>query len=268
MEKNIKNFFFAFELETIWEDDFKDLKVIDKKNRHLTLLFLGENNFNEIKKYLDQMSNLNIQIGSVGYFEKVIFLPENNPRAAAYKANFLNDELKIKNYQKELISFFKNKEINLKKEKDFLPHVTISRDKFDKKELKNKFIKAPFYIKSFNLYESLFSSNYKSLWKKEYLAPFKEIEHTADIAFEVVGIDCNQLLLNAFTAICFKEFKMLDYINLLKKVSSIDEIIINLNEILTQMEIDGYQAFFKAISLNQKTYKKNNLIFWEMVIDV
>ncbi|NGX56578.1 MAG: RNA 2',3'-cyclic phosphodiesterase [Candidatus Anoxychlamydiales bacterium] len=268
MEKNTRKLFFAFEIETIWIDNFKNASVVDKKNRHLTLLFLGENDLNEIKKQLDLMPKLNLLLGSCGYFDKPFFLPKNNSRVAAYNAIFLEDNAKIENYQKNLYSFFLKEEFNLKNEKDFLPHITILRKDFEKKEFEKQFKQTPFYLKSFNLYESLFHSNYKALWKMDYLAPFIELKHTADIAFEVRGKDFDSLLLHSFIALCFKEFKLLKYKKNLKKVSSIDDIIIDLNEILTLMEIDGYQASFKAISFNQKNWVKDNIIYWEMVIDV
>ncbi|NGX36823.1 MAG: hypothetical protein K1000chlam1_01676, partial [Candidatus Anoxychlamydiales bacterium] len=39
-----KRIFFGFEIETLWQDIPKEKKVIEEKNRHITLLFLGENN--------------------------------------------------------------------------------------------------------------------------------------------------------------------------------------------------------------------------------
>ena len=76
------------------------------------------------------------------------------------------------------------------------------------------------------------------------------------------------LLYNSFTALSFKATDFINYHKMLKKPSSIDDIIINLNEIITHCEIDEKTLPFKAVSFHQNLTKKNNLLNWEMIIDV
>jgi len=149
-----------------------------------------------------------------------------------------------------------------------LPHVTVCRNEFKMDEWEKSFEPFAFYVKSFNLFESLGSSEYKTLWKKEFLKPFDEIEHTADIAFNIRGEDFSGLLYNAFIALSFKERIFLNYYKELKNVSNIDDVIINLNELVTKAEIDGIHMPFKAISFHSDIKREDDILSWEMIVDV
>jgi len=264
-----KRFFFGFEVETIWPNIFEEKKIIKEKNRHITLLFLGENNLKDVEKLLNDLPLLNEQIAPVGFFDECLFLPEKSPRLVAYRVNFLNKKSKIQNYQKNLFEFFQTKKIFIKhNHKNFLPHITICRNNFDIKKWEESFQQFPLYLKSFNLFESLGDCNYQTLWKKSFLKPFDEIEHTADIAFIIKGNNFSDLLYNSFIALSFKVFNFLHYFKNLKDVSSIDDVIINLNELITKAEIDGEHLPFKAVSFHSNIEKKDDILNWEMIVDV
>ena len=264
-----KRIFFAFEIEAIWQNVPKENKIIEEKNRHITLLFLGENNLLEVEKYLNELPELETKIAPVGFFDKCIFLPEKKPRLVAYSVNFLNKKTNIENFQKKLFDFFQNKNFVLKERlKIFLPHVTICRNNFDLKKFKENFIQTPLYVKSFNLFESLGHSVYKTLWKKSFIEPFLEIEHTADIAFTIRGTTYLELLYNSFIALCFKWINFLNNYEDLDEVNSIDDVIINLNELITKAEIKGEHLPFKAVSFHSDIIKKDDILNWEMIVDV
>ena len=263
-----KKLFFAFDIEANWLKYPIEKKMIDEKSRHLTLLFLGFINFQNIKTYLIDLPKLDLKIGAVGYFDKLLFLPQNHPRVLSFDVEFLEKKEKIYEFQKQLVSFFKERNFEINQKESFLPHVTICRDSFNSKNWKENFQRSSLYIKGFCLYESIENSIYNILWKKDFLDPFEEIKHTADIAFIVRGENFLDLLIHSFSAISFKDPKLINYIHLLKNPNSIDDVIINLNEIVTQAEIDGENISFKAISFHADIVKKDEILYWEMIVDV
>lgn len=268
MEKNNKRVFFGFEIQALWLDLPKEKKIISENNRHITLLFLGENDINQINNFLKDLPKSDFEIGLVGYFNKCLFLPPKDPRLVAYQADFFEKNYLIERFQKDLFDFFKNRNFPLKQNNNFLPHVTICRNNFNLQSWKNSFKYLPLYIKSFNFYESLGNSEYNTLWKRDYINPFEEIPHTADIAFNIKGKTFSDLLYNSFIALSFKSIDFLLYYKELKPVESIDDVIINLNEIVTKAEIDGIFVPFKAISFHSKIEKTNDILNWEMIVDV
>lgn len=231
------------------------------------MLFLGDIVLDEIKKYLDELY-LPCQIGLPGYFNKCLFWPETNPRLVAYQADFFEKNIILDKFHEEIFEFFKERKVLVKLENRFIPHVTICRDDFNLKLWKETFKQSPLYIKSFNLYESLQNSEYNILWTKDFINPFEEIKHTADIAFIIRGKSYLDLLHSSFIALSFKVEIFLNYVSLLKKVNSIDDVIINLNEIITNAEIDGFDIPFKAVSFHNKIDRKNEIMNWEMIVDV
>ncbi|NGX34607.1 MAG: RNA 2',3'-cyclic phosphodiesterase [Candidatus Anoxychlamydiales bacterium] len=269
MKKDTKRVFFGFEVFSNWLQTPDEKKVISENNRHITLLFLGENKILDIEFFLNNIPLLDLKTAPVGFFDEILFLPKNHPRLIAYKANFMDKEKRIQKFQKNIFDFFKNKNFEIKQNKDnFLPHITVCRNEFNIDEWKKSFEPFAFYVKSFNLFESLGNSEYKNLWKKEFIKPFEEIPHTADIAFEIKGETFLDLLHSAFIALSFKENKFLKYYKELKNVISIDDVIINLNELVTKAEIDGIHMPFKAISFHSDIKREDNILSWEMIVDV
>jgi len=262
-----KRVFFGFEIEALWQLP-EEKELISEKNRHITLLFLGENIRSEVQKYFFEMPRISCEIGLVGYFSKCLFLPKKHPRLVAFEVDFFDKNEIIKKFQKDLFEFFKNKNFKIRQKNDFLPHVTLLRNNFDKKKWLENFKFAPLYIKSFNFYESFPKSEYQTLWKKDFLKPFEEIEHTADIAFIIRGKNYLDLLYSAFTALSFKTLYFMNYIEKLITIDSIDDVIICLNNIIMQAEIDGIHMPFKAVSFNTKIKQKDEILHWEMIVDV
>jgi len=268
MTKDIKRLFLGFEIFTHWPELPKEKKMIDEENRHITLLFLGDNSISSIKSYMDNLPQLDLKVGAVGFFEKCLFWPIKHPRLVAYGIDFFENNNLMEKFQKDLVEFFKSKNHQIREKNNFLPHVTICRDHFDVTKWQRNFRPFPLYIKSFNLYESLGHSEYKTLWKKDYIRPFDEIPHTADIAFTIKGESYNELLYNSFIALSFKSFDFFDYYSELRSIKNVDDIIIKLNDIITKAEIKGLSMPFKAVSFNSHIEKKDDIFSWEMIVDV
>jgi RNA 2',3'-cyclic 3'-phosphodiesterase len=261
----IKKVFFGFDIETLWVDIPKEKKMINEANRHVTVVFLGNLDIGEID--FNDLPKADFEIGPVGFFNKCLFLPPRHPRLVAYQIDFFEKDTLIKSFQKKLFEFFIKKNIVIKPN-NFLPHVTICRNDFNKKVWEESFKFLPLFIKSLNFYESFKNSEYKTLWQKDFIKPFEEIEHTADIAFIIRGKNYTDLLYNSFIALAFKSLDLLLYIKELNKVESIDDVVIKLNEIITKAEIDGFYIPFKAVSFHAYIEKKDDILNWEMIVDV
>lgn len=258
-----KRCFLAFDINSIF--DLKDFGR-EIKEKHITLIFFGNISLEKIEKLKKDLIFPNFKISPVGFFEKIIFLPSKKPKVLALKAKFLTFKEDIKEYRKEIFLFLKNKKID-SQNKEFLPHCSIFRNPFNKKDIKKEFLKIPFFVKSINFYESLGFSKYKTLFKKSFKKPFIEIKHTADIAFKIRGKNFYDLYINAFIALCFKEKKILKYFIKNIKIKSIEDVIINLNKCISDMDCD-IGSSFKAVSFQSKILKKKDFLEWEMIVDV
>lgn len=264
-ENEVKRFFVAFDVIAPWPEKEPKGRYIEKSLRHLTLAFLGNVEVAKIDKLLSNMVLPAFLIGPVGIFDKVLSLPVRHPNVVAYNISWLNDAKKIEEFRNRLNNSLKDFFSTDYHEK-FLAHVTVCRAPFIIKEWKKNFSKLPFFITDMALYESLGKSEYKSVWKHGFILPFEEIEHTADIAFKVRGADYTSLYVNAFVSLCFKFPNLSDYfINI--SCSSIDDVIIHLNEIVCRVDIE-IGSPFKAVSFGSKVKKETNYLEWEMIVDV
>jgi len=259
-----KRIFFAFGVEAPWQEKEPPGRSIEKKLRHITLVFLGSLENEKIESILKKPS---FKIGPVGIFDKILFLPPLSKRVAALHANFLSDLENIKDFRKELIIFLKEHSIFIEDKKKFLAHATLCRKPFLKRKWKANFEKLPFFIKDFSLLESLGLSKYKKIWEFKFIKPFEELEHTADIAFNIKGENFKKLYENAFIALCFKSKEMINYFLEVENINNIDDVIINLNSIIEKMDSD-IGSPFKAVSFKADIKKEKDLLTWEMIVDV
>lgn len=274
-----KRLFLGFEVFSNLKKIPFEKKQIDKKNRHMTMLFLKNQYVTDILKKLPYISLEAFSIGLVGYYNRCLFLPKKNPRLVAYQVDFFEKNDLVENFYKKLLEIFNEQlhqnskifeEKNNKDIKSFLPHVTMCRDGFDKKRWEKSFEILPLYLKSFSLYESFQNSKYEKIKEYPLINPFEEIAHTADIAYMIRGKNLIDLLYNSFIALCFKAKDFLKYKNLITSnlIKNIDDIVILLNDIIAQMEIDGFHLPFKAVSFNTNITKDENILNWEMIVDV
>jgi len=174
--------FFGMEVVSPWPEELPHGRNLQEPDRHLTLAFLGESNMPDLTSFPKPP----FSIGLSGIFDKPLFLAH----VVAWHIQWLEEGLLT--YQKELAHW-------LRIQGDFLSHVTLAQEPYAPEEWEHSFQKLPVYVKNINLYEGFGHSKYKILWQYPLLAPFDEIEHTADIAFRIRG----NLFLHAQLALAF-----------------------------------------------------------------
>jgi len=246
--------FFAAEINAAWPEKLPEGRLIKPEFRHMTLSFLGMTDRKTLMDKLDEVPLPSWRLPPCGIFEKWIFLPVETPRVVAAVPAFLEGEKELLDYQKKLSS------------SSFLPHVSISRDPFDKEAWESFSCQIPFFIQGIALYKSLGHSNYQLLWGHQLLAPFEEIEHTADIAYKIRGENYSQLALHAVFALSFSFPAFLKYLKNIPALSSVQDIVALLNRWIAEIDIlEGIGL--KAVSYHA-TIEKNDLLEWTMIVDV
>ena len=149
----------------------------------------------------------------------------------------------------------------------FNPHVTLARSPFDQQHWEQAFIPLPFYTSDLHLYQSLGNSTYKSVWTKHSLPPFIEIEHTADIAYQLFGESIPELFQHAQLALAFKAPSFLDELPPPFPIESLDDAVKGLNWQIAQLDQKEWIPF-KAVSYHGDIVAKDNILTWEMIVDV
>lgn len=254
----MKRMFFGIEVHAKWPESFPPGRILDENCRHLTLAFLGDRDISELKN----PPLLNYKVGLVGVLDKCLFLPKRHPHVVCYDVKWLEKAEKFEEYRSTLNNWLKFEE----KEK-FLPHVTICRAPKAIKEWKDTFSPMPFMATHLHLFESLGNSKYQPLWTCKVKPPFEELEHTADIAFRIHGETLHELHRHAHVAMAFKFPLLLNYVTW-QEPKSLDDIIFDLNETITKIDMD-IGCPFKAVSYHGDIIKEpDGTLKWEMIIDV
>lgn len=267
MKGDIRRLFFGFEVCAPWPSPMPDGRMLEERNRHLTISFLGNTSLPYVLELIPEMPKPTFKIGIGGIFEQCLFLPEKNPHVVAWEANWLDSEDEVLNFQKTFSRFLEENKIIQKDDRKFLSHVTVCRNPFPKYEWKRQFTRLPLFIKNFNLYESLQNSIYEKCWTHQLKAPFEEISHTADVAFLIRGSSMNELFKNSFLALCFNYPGLLDYYSPGINPLNIDELIIELNRLISKADSEK-GAPFKAVSFHGDMEEVDGHLVWEMIVDV
>ncbi len=263
----MKRLFFAFEIQAPWPEKLPPGRVLDIGQRHCTVIFLG--NLEE-KPLLDLLPELPLppfKLTPAGVFDQYMFLPVRYPRVAAWHINWGPFREAMNDYWELIHLFLHSKGIKVERKHNFLPHVTLARKPFIQKDWENIFTTTPLLGSSFALYESLGSSRYQKIWEHPYISPWVEIEHTADIAFTILGRTLQELQLYAQLALAFKYPPLANYIQMLSSPETIDDIIIALNEMIGKADTE-IGCPLKAVSFHGEAQRIDNLLHWEMIVDV
>jgi len=265
-KNDIKRLFFGLEVHAPWPQELPEGRVIEESSRHLTLAFLGNVSWLDLKAKLPEFPKPPFALGTVGLFDHIHFLPPRHPHVVAWHVSWLNEKHAITSYPYTLWEWLRNLDYNIR-DREFLPHVTVARAPFSYKEWRKVFKKIPMMITNLHLYETTKKLTYKPVWSYPMLAPFTEIEHTGDLAFTIRGTNIHELSLHAQTALAF-EFpylrKLIDQYN----QTSLEEIIIHLNELIRKAD-EKVGCPFKAVSFHGEITKtSDNLLEWEMIVDV
>jgi 2'-5' RNA ligase len=264
----MERLFFGAEVKAAWPKELPQGRVLDEEERHMTLAFLGSCSLQQLGQLLPEIPLPKFQIGPSGKCDKILFLPKHHPHVVAGYIDWLNQGALFLKFQKELTHWLKSHDYPTE-EREFLPHVTIARSPFSAaewKEIKEEF---PLFISAIHLYESVGNLTYVPRWTHAFHAPFEELDHTADIAFEIFGENLHDLHLHAELALSFKYPPLLPYITTEPFLeNSLDEIIISLNDLVTRADQE-IGTPFKAVSFHGELIKKEGKLFqWEMIVDV
>jgi 2'-5' RNA ligase len=270
MSTEDKRLFFGLEAIAPWPHELPSGRLLKENQRHLTLAFLGKTHFPSLSTLLPSFPTPSFKVGLVGQFDKCLLLPKKHLHVVAWHVDWLENDHNVRHFQKTLVNWLlENGFVPANHERDFLPHVTLSRKPFVSKEWTESFTKLPVIVKDIHLYESLGHSNYESRWHYPIKAPFEEIEHTADIAFRIRGENFTQLHQHALVALAFKYPPLLSYFSKIQenKEMNLEDIIIKLNTIIGRADSE-IGCPFKAVSFHDKLIKEENLLIWEMIVDV
>jgi RNA 2',3'-cyclic 3'-phosphodiesterase len=260
-----KRLFFGVEVQAAWPPDFPEGRMIAEESRHITLAFLGDHPFHTLEKQLDHTPHPSFRIGMAGMGTELLFLPKEHSRVVALNIQWLEDPHALFSFQSELSQWLEESGYVLKKH-SFMPHITIARAPFEKEQWKERFEPVPFFLKAIHLYESLGHLDYRPLWSYPLVAPFTELDHTADIAFTIRAASVQQLFLHAQLALFF-EFPPLCQFFTPSAAQTLDEIIIELNRMIALAD-EERGCPFKAVSFHGAIEKKEGLFTWEMIVDV
>jgi len=268
MDNTIKRLFFGMEIKAPWPEDFPFGRLLDEKHRHMTLAFLGNVDYLKLKEALAVFPKPDFKVGFAAKFDQCLFLPPHHPRVAAWHIEWLEKEAEaISLYHQILIQWLHEQGFSPSTHAQFLPHVTLARKPFNEKIWRKKFSPLPAIVQDIHLYESVGHLQYLPIWSYTLLPPFEELEHTADIAYHIHGHSFDQLFHHASLALCFHFPLFLTYLEPRQGLSSLEEVIIGLNQLVlrTDQEIG---CPFKAVSFHSHLERQEGMLKWEMIVDV
>lgn len=267
MDPETKRLFFALEVTAPWPEELPAGRRLVEGQRHMTVAFLGQCHFSTLQALLPHIPLPPFQVGLAGFFDRCLFLPERHPRVVAWHVQWLEQNEALIQYQKELVEWLQRANFHVDAHKEFLPHVTLARAPFNPHPWKKSFKKLPLLTKRLALYESVGGLRYVPIWSHDFFAPFLEVEHTADLAFEIFGENLVQLQLHALLALSFKCPELLLALEKLSPPQHLEELIFQLNQIVSHID-SKIGCSFKAVSYHGTVEREKEILKWEMIVDV
>lgn len=135
-------------------------------------------------------------------------------------------------------------------------------------EWQEAFTPLPMAITGMHLFESIGNLKYEPCWSYPLKPPFKEIEHTADIAFMIYGEDLEQLFRHAFIALAFKFPPLMNFFYEKNEIKNVDDVVMALNRAVSKAD-EHFGCPFKAVSFHGEINKEQDqALNWEMIVDV
>ncbi len=256
-----KRLFFGFELSCPWPEEYPSGRLLANKDRHLTLVFLGDIQAEKLLESLPHLPLPSFQIAPVGLFDKLLTLPPESPRVVSWHVQWLLKKSQILQYRTSLIDYLKSLgyRVDLR---PFLSHLTVARAPFDAEKWQEAFAPLPCFVKALHLYETTGNLEYTPLFSLPLLAPFEEFDHTADIAFTIYGDSFQELYLHATLALSFKFPPLLSYLRE-EQIQDQLGLIKALNQLISLSDIEE-GCPFKAVSYHGQFQNHK----WEMIVDV
>lgn len=268
MEEKVKRLFFAFKvIIPPFDEPLPYGKVLEDGDLHATLVFMGQVSHKKYNDIIKEIPKAPFSQALFGIFDELLFLPTYSKNVVAYHILLdKEDNTKVELFKEALTDYLKKLDLSIDS-KPLLLHTTLARKPFDEGLWQQHFQKRPLLLTSFCLYESLGNRKYKPLYEQKFHPLFEEVYHTADIAYTVYGHNLDELYINAQRAISFWVANFFLFFNT-KKIDSLDDIIYYLNQTLSIMDIE-MGCPLKAVSMHGQIEKaENNLLKWQMIIDV
>ncbi len=268
MNGSDKRVFFAVEVKAPWPEHYPKGRLLDPEDRHATLAFLGEIPYQPLLQQLaSDFPKPSFKVGLVGVFSRCLFLPPRHPNVVAWDVQWTEDHQALSEYRQAFLEWLRKLEYHPKEhEGDWLCHVTLCRKPFDYDGWKKSFKQLPLSVHGIHLYESLGHSKYQPIWSYPLISPFQEIEHTADIAFQINAENLTQLHRHAQTALAFRYPALIPFMSQ-KVFDNHEDIIMNLNDLVARVDAE-IGCPFKAISFHGNIVSKETVLQWEMIVDV
>lgn len=266
MNSDEKRLFFGFSIDASWPTNYPDGRIIREEDRHITFAFLGNVSYEILKKELPSFPRPDFRIGPVGKTTHFIFLPKHHSRVVAYDIQWLTGATFIDKYHAQVLKWL-NKHQLPEDHRPLLSHATVARAPFHKQAWEDVFEILPMRITGIHLYESMGNLHYSSLWHLSLIPPFEEIEHTADIAFILRAERESDLFIHAAIALSFRYPPLLNFIPSQYPLPTLEDIIRSLNKMISLCDQE-IGCPFKAVSYHGLCKKENDLIIWEMIVDV
>ena len=264
MENEKKRLFFGLSVESTWPMTYPKGRITDEKTRHITFGFLGTTTISILNKGLATCPKPDFIIGPAGRTDRLLFLPEYRPRVVAHHVKWLSCNEKLASYYEHFLNWLQELGFSVDR-RPLLPHVTIARRPFDEKEWEKAFEPLPLIVTGLHLYASIGNLRYQSLWCHDFLPAFEEVEHTADIAFNIRGETYFDLYQHAGLALCFKYPPLLAHLRD-RAIENLDGCVKTLNEMISFCD-EQIGCPFKAVSYHGKLEDRAPLS-WEMIVDV
>lgn len=263
---DVKRLFFGLEIEAAWMQPLPEGRILREECRHMTLAFLGNQSYLRLQTDLADFPICDPYLGFAGHCDRLLFLPPRRPHVVSGHIDWVDQPAVHQCYQR-LVSWLREKGYPVDS-RELLSHVTLARAPFQIKKWKEAFLPFPLLAKSLHLYESEGNLTYRPLWSLPFILPLEEIEHTADVAFLIRGKNIRQLFRHARLALAFKFPRLLDYASTDTGMESLDEVIIQLNALVSRADAE-VGCPFKAISFHGEITKGiGGYLQWEMIIDV
>jgi len=260
----MKRLFLGLQAEAPWPAEFPPGRILGEACRHMTLVFLGNVEAEPLIRALPEFPKPHFLLGLLGYTDKLLFLPPQHPHVVAYRINLMEHLSTLVKFQETLSVWLKSLGYSLSDDRPFLPHVTIARNPVSQAQWELPHL--PVVFNKIHLYESTGNLNYTSLWNHSFLPPFEEKEHTADVAFCVRGTTVQELCVNAQGALAFL-FPPIHAFFPKDAVNSLEEIVMQLNVGIAKAD-EEQGCSFKAVSFHGAIQHTNDLLEWEMIVDV
>lgn len=260
-----RRLFFACEVAAPWPLKLPQARLIDPASRHLTLAFLGNVPYPPLQAILPSFPVPAFKVGPTGYFDRCLFLPERHPHVVAWNVHWC-EAAPLPDFQRLVVNWLLSHGYGVD-QRSFLSHVTVARDPVHTGLWQEDFVSLPMCVHGIHLYESVGNLTYRPIWSFPLLAPFLELNHTADLAFLIQAESIQGLHLHAQIALAFKYPPLLRYVKNTPLEANLDDIVIALNRLITRCDSE-IGCPLKAVSFHGDVHVEQDVHQWEMIVDV